>query len=259
MSVDYDEDTNIGRNDRSSIKSLNSLWKRLPTDAACDNVIDLVTQIQYCKQYEPNGDWDRLNRRQLEGTADSNMRSLVDLENRTQLKQSIASDFIDDIEQEAEIVKPETLYRQKLSNLMHSYNNKTSRQKYGDSDKFSSYYNSIWAVSKPEEVVPSIRKLIPKGLFGSIRALLVLIIISESDDEDDDDSDVEIGSIRQNFNDPITLCLFENPYTSSVSLPWCKVQLTKKSVTNASILILSMQLKNIFLVRQRYVHTVAVA
>ncbi|EOR03897.1 E3 SUMO-protein ligase nse2 [Wallemia ichthyophaga EXF-994] len=193
MSVDYDEDTNIGRNDRSSIKSLNSLWKRLPTDAACDNVIDLVTQIQYCKQYEPNGDWDR-----LEGTADSNMRSLVDLENRTQLKQSIASDFIDDIEQEAEIVKPETLYRQKLSNLMHSYNNKTSRQKYGDSDKFSSYYNSIWAVSKPEEVVPSIRKLIPK----------------ESDDEDDDDSDVEIGSIRQNFNDPITLCLFENPYTS---------------------------------------------
>lgn len=91
------------------------------------------------------------------------MRSLVDLENRTQLKQSIASDFIDDIEQEAEIVsvswllakranmskvKPETLYRQKLSNLMHSYNNKTSRQKYGDSDKFSSYYNSIWVRHK---------------------------------------------------------------------------------------------------------------
>lgn len=61
MSVDYDQDTNIGRNDRSAIKGLNSLWKRIPVDSACDNVIDLVTQIQHCKQYEPNGDWNSVS------------------------------------------------------------------------------------------------------------------------------------------------------------------------------------------------------
>ena len=30
----------------------------------------------------------------------------------------------------------------------------------------------------------------------------------------DDDSDIEVSSMRQNFNDPITLSLFQNPYTS---------------------------------------------
>lgn len=58
--------------------------------------------------------------------------------------------------------------------------------------------NKAKAVSKPDEVVPNIKKLIPR----------------EDDDSDDDDSDIEIGSMRQNFNDPITLGLFQNPYTS---------------------------------------------
>ncbi|TIC04649.1 hypothetical protein E3Q17_00331 [Wallemia mellicola] len=194
MSVEYDKDADIGRNDRNSIRSLNSLWKRVPIDAASENVVDLITQIQYCKRYDPNGGWEH-----LETTADNNMRFLVDLENRLQMKQETANEIVNEIENDAKIVKPANVFQQKFDSRQAQYDNKTARQKYSNNSKIQSYYNAIWAVSKPDEVVPNIKKLIPR----------------EDDDSDDDDSDIEIGSMRQNFNDPITLGLFQNPYTST--------------------------------------------
>lgn len=60
MSVDYDKDAVIGRNDRNAIRSLNSTWKRVPIDTASENVVDLITQIQHCKRYDSNGGWEHV-------------------------------------------------------------------------------------------------------------------------------------------------------------------------------------------------------
>ena len=63
--------------------------------------------------------------------------------------------------------------------------------------------------------MPSLKKLIPRGSYHYHFLHYSLInSILEPNDTDDDDSDIEVSSMRQNFNDPITLSLFQNPYTS---------------------------------------------
>ncbi|TIA93643.1 hypothetical protein E3P99_00097 [Wallemia hederae] len=190
MSVDFNKDYKLGRNERAGIKALHLLWKRVPLDSACENVTDLIAQIQHCKQYEPNGDWNS-----LEASADSNIRSLVDLENRTLSKQQIVTDMIQDIDEGVEIVKPDNVYRRKLDEVDQAYKDKSSRQKYADSETMANYYSSLW-------------------------------VYIEDNDPEDDDSDIEVGSVRQNFNDPITLGLFENPYTSEL----CKHSYSYESI-----------------------------
>ena len=59
MSISESEgNANLSRNDINALKSLNTLWKRIPIDNACGEISELISQVMYCKNDNDNSDND---------------------------------------------------------------------------------------------------------------------------------------------------------------------------------------------------------
>lgn len=132
---------------------------------------------------------------------DQLMRAVIDEKEALAARRNASQEIREELTQGKRIIDPATLWQQKSDAALAEYEKKTARQKYGKNRTYEDYRADIWACDPDHEGegMPPLQSLIPR---------------EEGDDESDDD--VEVGGVVQDYLDPLTRQMLENPMTSKV-------------------------------------------
>lgn len=132
---------------------------------------------------------------------DKLLKDVIDIQSEMSTHESILREIQAKGLEGNKIENVATRYIEASKEKIEEYKARTSRQKYGRHDLYSSFRETVWSAQNADENagMPPINDFIPK-----------------EDGDDSDDDDIEIGGITQQTKCPLSLQPLEDPMSSSV-------------------------------------------
>ncbi|KAK4701755.1 E3 SUMO-protein ligase NSE2, partial [Phenoliferia sp. Uapishka_3] len=124
---------------------------------------------------------------------------LVEINMRHKILSGIRQKILQDKKEVTDIYSE---YDQAAKEKIEEYTQKTSRQRYMESEDYKGFRSLIWEALYGDGV-PNIKKMIP----------------AEAGDEEDSDDEIEVGAQTTDFKCPLTLSVMKDPMSSFVPSP----------------------------------------